>query len=200
MVKIENKNYYPIKNKVDKKNLVGILLPLLVIFSLPAESIQNITTNEITNTTSKNQSLDIDKHPKSSRGNDADNKKPTEETTNLMLNEIIIDMDDPGDYVFGIYPHDNKNKVSKEGGDVLRPLGVIKIYDMESGDLISNIDISSNQKKIYGDRTNDMDGIMFRVKFKKKSEYLITPEIYVKTKKNIDTNYSLSITRIGFVK
>lgn len=41
---------------------------------------------------------------------------------------------------------------------------------------------------------------MFRVKFKKKSEYLITPEIYVKTKKNIDTNYSLSITRIGFVK
>ena len=54
MIIIEKKCYYTIKNKVTKKHFVGILLSLFVIFSLPAESIQNITPIEINNTTSKN--------------------------------------------------------------------------------------------------------------------------------------------------
>ncbi|WP_413536442.1 hypothetical protein [Rahnella inusitata] len=196
---IEKKCYYTIKNKVTKKHFVGILLSLFVIFSLPAESIQNITPTEINNTTSKNESLDIDKHPKSLKKNDAANKTPTEETTKLTLNEIIIDIDDPGDYVFGIYPNDNKNKVSVEGDNIVRPLGFIDFYDIENKNLVSKIDISSGGK-IYGNRINNMYGIMFLVKIEKKSRYLITPEIYVKTKNNIDTKYSLSIKRIGFVK
>ena len=199
MIIIEKKCYYTIKNKVTKKHFVGILLSLFVIFSLPAESIQNITPIEINNTTSKNESLDIDKHPKSLKENDAANKTPTEETTKLTLNEIIIDIDDPGDYVFGIYPNDNKNKVSVEGGNIVRPLGFIDFYDIENKNLVSKIDISSG-RKIYGNRINNMYGIMFLVKIEKKSRYLITPEIYVKTKNNIDTKYSLSIKRIGFVK
>ena len=199
MIIIEKKCYYTIKNKVAKKHFVGILLSLFVIFSLPAESIQNITPTEINNTTSKNESLDIDKHPKSLKENDAANKKPTEETTKLTLNEIIIDIDDPGDYVFGIYPNDNKNKVSVEGDNIVRPLGFIDFYDIENKNLVSKIDISSGGK-IYGNRINNMYGIMFLVKIEKKSRYLITPEIYVKTKNNIDTKYSLSIKRIGFVK
>lgn len=199
MIRIENEYYYPIKNKVAKKNLVGILLPLLVIFSLPAESIQNITTNEITNTTSKNQSLDIDKHLESHKENDEPNKKPTEETTKLTLNEIIIDIEDPGNYVFGIYPNDNRNKVSVDGNNILRPLGFINFYDIENKYLVYKIDISSKEKT-YGNRINDMDGIMFLVKLEKKSKYLITPEIYVKAKNNIDTTYSFSINHIGFVK
>lgn len=199
MIRIENEYYYPIKNKVAKKNLVGILLPLLVIFSLPAESIQNITTNETTNTTSKNELFDIDKHLESHKENDEPNKKPTEETTKLTLNEIIIDIDDPGNYVFGIYPNDNRNKVSVDGNNILMPLGFINFYDIENKNLVCRIDISSGDK-IYGDRTNDMDGIMFLVKLEKKSKYLITPEIYVKAKNNIDTTYSLSIHHIGFVK
>lgn len=170
-----------------------------MIFSLPAESIQNITPTEINNATSKNESLDIDKHPKSLKENDAANKKPTEEMTKLTLNEIIIDIDDPGDYVFGIYPNDNKNKVSLDGGNIVMPLGFIDFYDVVNKKLISTIDISSNGG-IYGNRVNDMDGIMFRVKFEKKSVYLITPKIYVKTKNNINTTYSLSIHHIGFVK
>ena len=199
MIIIEKKCYYTIKNKVAKKHFVGILLSLFVIFSLPAESIQNITPTEINNTTSKNESLDIDKPPKSLKENDAANKKPTEETTKLTLNEIIIDIDDPGDYVFGIYPNDNKNKVSVEGDNIVRPLGFIDFYDIENKTLVSKIDISSG-RKIYGNRINNMYGIMFLVKIEKKSRYLITPEIYVKTKNNIDTKYSLSIKRIGFVK
>ena len=199
MIIIEKKCYYTIKNKVTKKHFVGILLSLFVIFSLPAESIQNITPTEINNTTSKNESLDIDKHPKSLKENDAANKKPTEETTKLTLNEIIIDIDDPGDYVFGIYPNDNKNKVSLDGVNIVMPLGFIDFYDVVNKKLISTIDISSNGE-IYGNRVNDMDGIMFRVKFEKKSVYLITPKIYVKTKNNINTTYSLSIHHIGFVK
>ena len=199
MIIIEKKCYYTIKNKVTKKHFVGILLSLFVIFSLPAESIQNITPIEINNTTSKNESLDIDKHPKSLKENDAANKTPTEETTKLTLNEIIIDIDDPGDYVFGIYPNDNKNKVSVEGDNIVRPLGFIDFYDIENKTLVSKIDISSGGK-IYGNRINNMYGIMFLVKIEKKSRYLITPEIYVKTKNNIDTKYSLSIKRIGFVK
>ena len=199
MIIIEKKCYYTIKNKVTKKYFVGILLSLFVIFSLPAESIQNITPTEINNTTSKNESLDIDKHPKSLKENDAANKKPTEETTKLTLNEIIIDIDDPGDYVFGIYPNDNKNKVSLDGVNIVMPLGFIDFYDVVNKKLISTIDISSNGE-IYGNRVNDMDGIMFRVKFEKKSVYLITPKIYVKTKNNINTTYSLSIHHIGFVK
>ena len=199
MIIIEKKCYYTIKNKVAKKHFVGILLSLFVIFSLPAESIQNITPTEINNTTSKNESLDIDKHPKSLKENDAANKTPTEETTKLTLNEIIIDIDDPGDYVFGIYPNDNKNKVSVEGDNIVRPLGFIDFYDIENKNLVSKIDISSGGK-IYGNRINNMYGIMFLVKIEKKSRYLITPEIYVKTKNNIDTKYSLSIKRIGFVK
>lgn len=199
MIRIENEYYYPIKNKVAKKNLVEILLPLLVIFSLPAESIQNITTNEITNTTSKNQSLDIDKHLESHKENDEPNKKPTEETTKLTLNEIIIDIDDPGNYVFGIYPNDNRNKISVDGNNILRPLGFINFYDIENKNLVYKIDISSKEKT-YGNRINDMDGIMFLVKLEKKSKYLITPEIYVKAKNNIDTTYSFSINHIGFVK
>lgn len=199
MIIIEKKCYYTIKNKVTKKYFVGILLSLFVIFSLPAESIQNITPTEINNTTSKNESLDIDKHPKSLKENDAANKTPTEETTKLTLNEIIIDIDDPGDYVFGIYPNDNKNKVSVEGDNIVRPLGFIDFYDIENKTLVSKIDISSGGK-IYGNRINNMYGIMFLVKIEKKSRYLITPEIYVKTKNNIDTKYSLSIKRIGFVK
>lgn len=199
MIIIEKKCYYTIKNKVTKKYFVGILLSLFVIFSLPAESIQNITPTEINNTTSKNESLDIDKHQKSLKENDAANKTPTEETTKLTLNEIIIDIDDPGDYVFGIYPNDNKNKVSVEGDNIVRPLGFIDFYDVVNKKLISTIDISSNGG-IYGNRVNDMDGIMFRVKFEKKSVYLITPKIYVKTKNNINTTYSLSIHHIGFVK
>ena len=199
MIIIEKKCYYTIKNKVAKKHFVGILLSLFVIFSLPAESIQNITPTEINNTTSKNESLDINKHPKSLKENDAANKKPTEETTKLTLNEIIIDIDDPGDYVFGIYPNDNKNKVSVEGDNIVRPLGFIDFYDIENKTLVSKIDISSGGK-IYGNRINNMYGIMFLVKIEKKSRYLITPEIYVKTKNNIDTKYSLSIKRIGFVK
>ena len=166
MVKIENKNYYPIKNKVDKKNLVGILLPLLVIFSLPAESIQNISTNETTNTTSKNELFDIDKHLESHKENDEPNKKPTEETTKLTLNEIIIDIDDPGNYVFGIYPNDNRNKISVDGNNILRPLGFINFYDIENKNLVYKIDISSKEKT-YGNRINDMDGIMFLVKLEK---------------------------------
>ncbi|MFS7380676.1 hypothetical protein AB6870_01105 [Rahnella inusitata] len=199
MIIIEKKCYYTIKNKVTKKHFVGILLSLFVIFSLPAESIQNITPIEINNTTSKNESLDIDKHPKSLKENDAANKTPTEETTKLTLNEIIIDIDDPGDYVFGIYPNDNKNKVSVEGDNIVRPLGFIDFYDIENKNLVSKIDISSG-RKIYGNRINNMYGIMFLVKIEKKSRYLITPGIYVKTKNNIDTKYSLSIKRIGFVK
>ena len=199
MIIIEKKCYYTIKNKVAKKHFVGILLSLFVIFSLPAESIQNITPTEINNTTSKNESLDINKHPKSLKENDAANKTPTEETTKLTLNEIIIDIDDPGDYVFGIYPNDNKNKVSVEGDNIVRPLGFIDFYDIENKTLVSKIDISSGGK-IYGNRINNMYGIMFLVKIEKKSRYLITPEIYVKTKNNIDTKYSLSIKRIGFVK
>ncbi|MFS7245068.1 hypothetical protein AB6880_05090 [Rahnella inusitata] len=199
MIIIEKKCYYTIKNKVAKKNFVGILLSLFVIFSLPAESIQNITPTEINNATSKNESLDIDKHLKSLKENDAANKKPTEEMTKLTLNEIIIDIDDPGDYVFGIYPNDNKNKVSLDGGNIVMPLGFIDFYDVVNKKLISTIDISSNGG-IYGNRVNDMDGIMFRVKFEKKSVYLITPKIYVKTKNNINTTYSLSIHHIGFVK
>lgn len=199
MIKIENEYYYPIKNKVAKKNFVGILLTLLVIFSLPAESIQNITTNETTNTTSKNELFDIDKHLESHKENDEPNKNPTEETTKLTLNEIIIDIDDPGNYVFGIYPNDNRNKVSIGGNNILMPLGFINFYDIENKNLVCRIDISSGDK-IYGDRTNDMDGIMFLVKLEKKSKYLITPEIYVKAKNNIDTTYSLSIHHIGFVK
>lgn len=199
MIIIEKKCYYTIKNKVTKKHFVGILLSLFVIFSLPAESIQNITPIEINNTTSKNESLDIDKHPKSLKENDAANKTPTEETTKLTLNEIIIDIDDPGDYVFGIYPNDNKNKVSLDGVNIVMPLGFIDFYDVVNKRLISTIDISSNGE-IYGNRVNDMDGIMFRVKFEKKSVYLITPKIYVKTKNNINTTYSLSIHHIGFVK
>ena len=199
MIKIEKKCYYTIKNKVAKKHFVGILLSLFVLFCLPAESIQNITSTEITNTTSKNESLDIDKHPKSLKENDATNKKPTEETTKLTLNEIIIDIDDPGDYVFGIYPHDNRNKVSVEGDNIVRPLGFIDFYDIENKNLVSKIDISSGGK-IYGNRINNMYGIMFLVKIEKKSRYLITPEIYVKTKNNINTTYSLSIHHIGFVK
>ena len=194
MIIIEKKCYYTIKNKVAKKHFVGILLSLFVIFSLPAESIQNITPTGINNATSKNDSLDIDKHPKSLKENDAANKTPTEETTKLTLNEIIIDIDDPGDYVFGIYPNDNKNKVSLDGVNIVMPLGFIDFYDV-----VNTIDISSNGE-IYGNRVNDMDGIMFRVKFEKKSVYLITPKIYVKTKNNINTTYSLSIHHIGFVK
>ena len=79
------------------------------------------------------------------------------------------------------------------------PLGFIDFYDVVNKRLISTIDISSNGE-IYGNRVNDMDGIMFRVKFEKKSVYLITPKIYVKTKNNINTTYSLSIHHIGFVK
>lgn len=199
MIKIEKKCYFTIKNKEEKKHFVGILLSILVIFSLPAEGIQNITPTEKTNTTSINESLDFDKHSKSLKENDAVNKTPTEETTKLTLNEIIIDIDDPGGYVFGIYPNDNKNKVSVEGDNIVRPLGFIDFYDIENKNLVSKIDISSGGK-IYGNRINNMYGIMFLVKIEKKSRYLITPEIYVKTKNNIDTKYSLSIKRIGFVK
>ena len=166
MIIIEKKCYYTIKNKVAKKHFVGILLSLFVIFSLPAESIQNITPIEINNTTSKNESLDIDKHPKSLKENDAANKTPTEETTKLTLNEIIIDIDDPGDYVFGIYPNDNKNKVSVEGDNIVRPLGFIDFYDIENKNLVSKIDISSG-RKIYGNRINNMYEIMFLVKIEK---------------------------------
>lgn len=199
MIKNRGKMLLRKKNKVTKKHFVGIMLSLFVIFSLPAESIPNIPPTEITNTTSKNESLDIDKHPKSLKENDAANKTPTEETTKLTLNEIIIDIDDPGDYVFGIYPNDNKNKVSVEGDNIVRPLGFIDFYDIENKNLVSKIDVSSDGK-IYGNRINNTYGIMFLVKIEKKSRYLITPEIYVKTKNNIDTKYSFSIKRIGFVK
>lgn len=124
----------------------------------------------------------------------------TSVTKELKLTQIIIDIDKPGDYVFGIYPNNNKNKNKIDNQDVLRPNGTVTIYDVSNDKLVSEISLKLGGEHLFGNRDIDIDGLLFSTPLKSRSQYLITPKIYVESKVDIDTTYSFLIHRKVFTK
>ncbi|PKE32632.1 hypothetical protein CWS43_01645 [Rahnella sp. AA] len=125
---------------------------------------------------------------------------PISPTKELKLTQIIIDTDAPGDYIFGIYPNNNKSNSRIDEDKFLRPNGNITIYDIRNDKLIAEVNLNRENKNLFSGRMMNTPGVLFIIPLKSKSQYLITPNINVESNDKINTTYSFSIHRKVFVK
>lgn len=182
-------------NARKKAFFASLMLSVLSIQAFAEENSRDATPVTIKAACLKEEALTSSPQPN-------DNLSSTDKTVSMQkldLKKIIIEIDSPDEYIFGFFPENNKNKIRTIDSDILRPFGKVTVYDIKHKENVSIVNIDPGAG-IFSDNVNGIDGVLFTLKLTKRSQYLITPEIYVKNDKLIDGSYVFFIQKKGFYK
>lgn len=152
------------------------------------------------NATNKYQSNITITNKATSKNKESSDTQSLSKTKELKLTQIIIDIETPGDYTFGILANNNKNKIRVDDDSFLRTSGTVKIYDLRNDKIISVVNLGLENKDLFNDRMMNTSGVFFVTPLKSKSQYLITPNVNVESNDEFDPTYSFTIHKLTFVK